>query len=319
VTREEPSADQLHAEAEAALYDAKRRAGQSAIVAFSDLGTPGMISTSKADALRALLAERAIDIAFQPIWDRLSHRLLGFEALARPSSRLGFDGPQEAFDVADALHLTEELDALCRESALARAHEVPADALLFLNVSPLTLERRLLPGTSLADLARSSGIDPKRIVLEITERSRARTGPVIDEAIRLRELGFRLALDDTGAGNAGLEMLSRMTVDFVKIDGEVIAKITNQRTARGVFAGIVAIARETGAYLIAEGIEDARTLASVASLRAPFEAGVGGLQGYLIGRPTIALPQNGGLARYEAAIGKRVSASSFPRAVERMA
>ena len=86
-----------------------------------------------------------------------------------------------------------------------------------------------------------------------------------------------------------------------------------------VGTGIVAIARETGAYLIAEGIEDARTLASVASLRAPFEAGVGGLQGYLIGRPSIALPQNGGLARYEAAISKRVSASSYPRAVEQMA
>ena len=312
------SADLLHAQAEAALYDAKRR-GQNSVVAFNDLGAPDVVSSAKADALRSLIGERAVDIAFQPIWDRAASRLLGFEALARPAARLGFDGPQEAFDVADALHLTEELDALCREVAFSRAHEVPAEALLFINVSPLTLERRLLPGNTLVDVARAAGIEPNRVVLEITERSRARTGPVIEEATRLRGLGFQLALDDTGAGNAGLEMLSRMTVDFVKIDGDVIAKITKQRTARGVFAGIVAIARETGAYLIAEGIEDTRTLASVASLRAPFEAGVAGLQGYLIGRPTVALPQNGAIQRYEAAIGKRVGGATYPRAVEQPA
>ena len=204
VASEEPTADQLHAEAEAALYDAKRRAGLSAIVAFSDLGTPGMISASKADALRALLGERAIDIAFQPIWDRLSHRLLGFEALARPAARLGFDGPADAFDVADALHMTEELGRALPRSRRSRVPtRMPPDALLFLNVSPAytgaapaggLVARRLWPARRESIRRVWSSRSPRR--------SRCAHGPRHrgGHAGYARYRAFRLALDDTGAG-----------------------------------------------------------------------------------------------------------------------
>src|SRR5207249_1069062 len=97
---------------------------------------------------------------------------------------------------------------------------------------------------------------PDRVVLEITERSMVRPDVVVREAKRLRNLGFGLALDDTGVGNSGLEVLSALPVDFVKIDRSVVAKGLTDKTARAVLAGIEAIARQTSAYVIAEGIEN---------------------------------------------------------------
>ena len=104
------------------------------------------------------------------------------------------------------------------------------------------------------------------------------------EAKRLRSLGFGLALDDTGAGNAGLEVLSQLPVDFVKIDRAVVAKGLTDKTARGVLTGITAIARETAAYVIAEGIENIEMFDLVRQM------GVQGVQGYLLGRPSETLP-----------------------------
>ncbi len=132
-------------------------------------------------------------------------------------------------------------------------------------------------------------------MLEITERSVARPGVVVREVKRLRQLGFRVALDDTGAGNAGLEMLSQVPVDFVKIDRTVVARALTDTAARAVLAGIIAIAQETGAYVIAEGIEDSAMLAlvrgvGVAEPTNGTRGGVQGVQGFLLGRPSQTMP-----------------------------
>ena len=92
----------------------------------------------------------------------------------------------------------------------ALASELPDGALLFLNVSPQTLEHDGLAGDSLVLAVRGAGYEPHQVVLEITERTDARKELLLPEAARLRRLGFKLALDDVGAGNAGLEMLSAL-------------------------------------------------------------------------------------------------------------
>ena len=93
----------------------------------------------------------------------------------------------------------------------------------------------------------------------------ARLDDVVREAARLRALGFLLALDDAGSGNSGLEMLSKLAVDFVKIDREVIVRAQGGAGGRGVLAGIIAIAHEMDAQIIAEGIEDASMLELIRS------------------------------------------------------
>jgi diguanylate cyclase (GGDEF)-like protein len=285
--------DTLQEQAEAALYEAKRR-GRDAVVTFTEIqDRVSILSPAKVQTVRRLLAEGHVRVAFQPIWDLQRGGIVAFEALARPAPDYGFAGPQEAFDIAERIGHAHDLDAVCRQAILARAAELPPDTLLFLNVSPQTLDHGLLAGTTLVEAVTAVGLTPERVVLELTERSVARLQVVVREAARLRSLGFKLALDDTGAGNAGLEMLSQVPVDVVKIDRGVVVKALTDRAARGVLAGIVAIARETDTYVIAEGIEDQAMLDLVrrVGVRAgSVQEGVQGVQGYLLGRPSEAIP-----------------------------
>ena len=154
---------------------------------------------------------------------------------------------------------------------------------VFCDVSPQTLEHGALAGDTLVAAVVAAGLTPERVVLEITERSIARLPAVVREARRLRRLGFGLALDDTGAGNAGLQMLSQVPVDFIKVDRAVVAQASTDTTAEAVLAALVAFAGKTGSRVVAEGIETVDMLEHVRG------AGVACAQGYLLGRPAAAL------------------------------
>jgi len=299
-----PEGEGLLDGAEAALAVAKRRGGNAVVTVDAVQDGAALTASAQSRALRRLLTEEQVAVAFQPIWDLAAGRVLAFEALARPAATYGFAGPQDAFDVAERAGQAHAFDTLCRRTILARAAALPATTLLFLNVSPQTLDHDLLAGTALRDEVAAAGLTPGRVVLEITERSVARPGVVMREAARLRALGFRLALDDAGAGNAGLEMLSAVPVDFVKVDRGVVARACTTTAARGVLAGILAIARETGAYVIAEGIETAEMLAFVrqAGGGAGPRGGIHGVQGYLLGRPREMLPDRAEAALLRALI-----------------
>lgn len=276
--------DALWGRADSAVYEAKRR-GRNVRVSFGDMHRPDPVVTmEQARALRALMDDGQVGMAFQPIWDLGTETVLGYEALARPTASYGLEGPLEAFRVAESIGHECDLDAICRAAALRRAGELPADSLLFLNFAPCTLTQ--MPGAAdrLREGAGAVGLDPGRLVVEISERSGAAVAAIVPEVTRLRELGFKVALDDVGAGNSGLEMLRRLTVDFVKIDRAVIASALEDRAGRAMLVSIVSFAREIEAFVIAEGIETPEMLALVR------EAGGGGIpvqgaQGYLLGRP----------------------------------
>jgi EAL domain-containing protein (putative c-di-GMP-specific phosphodiesterase class I) len=269
----------LHAQADAALREAKKR-GNNAAVAFNEIrDSSKLLQPQKVSALRRLLKEKQVNVHFQPIWDMASGKLLSYEALARPDAKYGFAGPQEAFDIAERIGRAHELDYVCVQAILSRARELPEDVLLFLNLTPQSLCHDLLTSAVLLTEVISAGLSPQRIVLELTERSIVELPIIIQEAAKLQKLGFRLALDDTGAGNAGLEMLSQLQIDFVKIDRALVVNALYDKSARGVLTGIRAIAREIGAYVIAEGIEDNTMLELVQCLE------IEAVQGYLLGRP----------------------------------
>ena len=251
------------------------------------------VAPDRAQALDAVLSERDLVCHYQPIWNLKSGDLLAVEALARLPHEHGFDGPSQAFDVAERAGRVHELDTLCVTRALEGAEQLPAGAALFVNVAPQTLDRDADGDTWLADAVGRSKLQPSQVVIEVTERVGAPTETVLRSIEHLRAAGLRIAIDDVGVGNSGLEMLRRVRPDFVKIDRTVVTESRTDPGARAVLAAIAAFASESGAYVIAEGIENDELLELVREsggglgVRAPR---IDGAQGYRLGRPAASMP-----------------------------
>ena len=272
----------IREQAGAALDEAKRR-GRNTVVAFDEIrADQPLFFPGRVEAVRTLIREGAIGVAFQPIWNIHHGTLIGYEALARPGGDDGID-PGLAFSVAERIGMAHDLDRVCRDAILAQAPMLPADVLLFLNVSAHALDCDDLAGSALVRAVEAAGLRPDQVVLEVTAGPTVPLDAVIREAARLRRLGFRLALDDTGTGTSELEMLSRLVVDFVKIDREVIVRALAGAGGRGILAGILAVAHEMGATIIAEGIESAEMLDVVRN--ATRSATQTAAQGYYLGAP----------------------------------
>jgi diguanylate cyclase (GGDEF)-like protein len=277
-------ADELRAEADAALYEAKRRGGAQ-VVHFDEIRELVPVSTTaKRDAVAHMVEQKLMGSAFQPIWDLDEQRLLGIEALARPlTSGLG---PAEAFDVAEQIGLGHELDELCVRAHLRNVPDLPEGALLFLNLTPKTLEIDSEDDDWLREAVDRSALEIEQVVIEVTERLGASTNAVISTLQRLRDCGFKIALDDVGTGNAGLEMLHRVAPEYVKLDRSIVASAAIDPTARAVLMAMATFGRQTGAFVIAEGIEDRETLEFLDTVEAR-EPGsmIQGGQGFGLGRP----------------------------------
>lgn len=287
------SADELRADADAALYEAKR-VGGNRTVGFAEIRDRVSVATTrKREAVRAMIDEERLQTVFQPIWSFDSGRLLGVEALTRPDPTLGLSGPTETFDIAEQIGRVHELDVLCVRRALWTGSLRPQGALLFLNLAPKTLELDAGGDDWLLARAAEAGFAPDQIVVEVTERVGARTAAVIEAMGSLREQGFELALDDVGTGNAGLEMLRRIGADYVKIDQSIVAAAPTEPNARAVLMAMATFARQTGTFVIAEGIEDEETLSflrGTEALDVPPGAIIQGGQGFRLGHPSAEMP-----------------------------
>jgi len=213
-------------------------------------------------------------MAFQPIVDVTANRTFAYEALVRTD--------EESLQRADVLIATAErlgrihdLGRTVRAQVARAAADVPDDVLIFVNVHGLELTDDDLfgPACALAPLA-------ARVVLEITERVGLDpvTGPA--QVARLRAHGYRIAVDDLGAGYAALGALATLEPEIVKLDMSLIRDIDRHDTKRRVVGAIATLCRELGSRVIAEGVE---TQAEFRTLRA---AGIDLIQGFLLARPT---------------------------------
>jgi EAL domain-containing protein (putative c-di-GMP-specific phosphodiesterase class I) len=293
VVRPGQSVDTLRSEADAALYEAKRHGGKR-VAYYEDISEHVVITTSdKREAVHRMIDEGGLSMVYQPIWNLATGELVGVEALARPDPSYELSGPHEAFDVAERIGRVHELDMLCTSQALALKADGSECPLLFVNLSPQTLDLDANDNDWLRAAAHGSDWPVDRVVVEVTERFGARTAAVIRSLERLRAQGFKIALDDVGTGNAGIEMLHRVGADFVKIDRSIVAAAPSEPNARAVLMAMATLAHHTGAFVIAEGIEDEEMLDFVRHVDGsdvrPANVIQGG-QGYGLGRPAHEIP-----------------------------
>jgi EAL domain-containing protein (putative c-di-GMP-specific phosphodiesterase class I) len=224
-------------------------------------------------------------MAFQPIVDLGAHRIWGYEALVRgPKGESAFSILNQ---VSDALRY--RFDQAARVMAIETAGRLfgQRDLRLSINFMPNAVyEPRACIKKSLA-AAKRAGFPRENLIFEFTENEKmADVGHVQRIVATYRELGFWTALDDFGAGYAGLALLARLQPDLIKIDMELVRDIHLSRSKQAIVAGIVGIARELDIVVLAEGVENESELTV---LRA---AGISLFQGYHFAKPALmALPE----------------------------
>jgi EAL domain-containing protein (putative c-di-GMP-specific phosphodiesterase class I) len=220
-------------------------------------------------------------MAFQPIVDVAAGSIWGYEALVR-----GLNG-EGAGDVLAAV--TEEnryrFDQACRVKAIELAGaQMPqgSRAKLSINFMPNAVyEPAACIRASLAAAARVD-FDPTRLMFEFTENEEVSDPAHVQNIIAsYQAMGFTTALDDFGAGHAGLALLARFQPDLIKLDMELIRGISTSAARRAIVRGIVGIAAELDVLVLAEGVETEAELLSVRS------AGIRLVQGYFFARPEI--------------------------------
>jgi len=282
----EETAEALVGRADEALYEAKL-AGRDRIKVAPSRATVAetLPATPWPSIVRALLDDRSIIAAYQPVVRIDTGEVFAYEALARPNRDRIDIGVERMFSSAQRMGLGRDLDWLCRRAALAGADWIQSGTPLFVNCSVSALLDPVHRVDQMLLVLRAVGRTPADVVLEITERE------VIMDLNRLlqvvnayRREGFRFAVDDVGEGHSTLEVLATVQPEFIKVARSLVREAVN-RGPRAAIRAVVAFAAEIGAEVIAEGVEQPATAAAMLGL------GVKLAQGYLFGRP--AIPEQG--------------------------
>lgn len=218
-------------------------------------------------------------MAYQPIVRWPGRTVFAFEALLR-STEPSLRSPPDLLDAAERLGRLHDLGRRIRDLVARSAPSAPADALLFVNLHAADLNdaELLAPSSPLSTIA-------TRVVLEVTERSSL--DGVLDlptKVSALRSLGFRIAVDDLGAGYAGLSSFSQLEPEFVKLDMSLVRGMDASPRKRSVVRAMAQLcSKELGIQVISEGVEPLERDALA-------EEGCELLQGYLFAKPDRNFP-----------------------------
>ncbi len=259
-----------------AVADAVRRRHLASVQrrAFELYGSAAVKESQATD--RAAHFERALDtlwMAYQPIVRWSSRSVLAYEALVRNDDSL-LRSPDALFDCAGQLGRLNRLGRTIRREvaeAMARAPE----QVFFVNLHPHDLDDDEL-------LSSSAPLSPfaSRVVLEVTERAAlTHIGDLRARLLRLRQMGYRLAVDDLGAGYAGLNWFAQLEPDVVKLDMSLTRDADTVPTKRRLIQSLTTLCGDLGIEVVAEGIETAAERDTVVA------CGCDVLQGYLFAKP----------------------------------
>ncbi|HEY4157490.1 MAG TPA: EAL domain-containing protein [Polyangiaceae bacterium] len=218
-------------------------------------------------------------VAFQPIVDARKKTVFGYEALMR-SKEPSLPHPGAVIDAAMRLGRLEGLGRLIRDYA-AQAIPVEPNGMLFVNlhITDLMDPELTSPDAPLSKIA-------NRVVLEVTERSSLdEVKDVRARVAALREMGYRIAVDDLGAGYAGLTSFTLLEPEIVKLDMSLVRNVHENSTKQKVIRSMTALSQDMGMTVVAEGVETAAERDALLELDCDL------LQGFLFARPGPPFPE----------------------------
>ncbi|KMK45931.1 putative bifunctional diguanylate cyclase/phosphodiesterase [Klebsiella michiganensis] len=284
----ESRTDYLYKCADLALYEAKKE-GSGNVQVFR----PGLLqrqqeNKSFEDDLMQALNKGEFRVYYQPIADTMNGEIYGYEALVRWFHPLrGSVPPTEFIPVAEKIGLINQLGEWVLRTACEAAASWSSPLKVSVNVSPVQLMNSSLTDT-VVTILRTTGLDPYRLDLEITEsdvfNENTRSLEILSQ---LRELGVQISIDDFGTGYSSLSRLSYFPFDKIKIDRSFVINIPDQKDDLDIVRLIISMGKSLHMRIVAEGVETEEQLQSLRKL------GCDLVQGYLIGKPgPLSSPEN---------------------------
>lgn len=232
------------------------------------------------EALEYIINEKQIKTVFQPIISIRDGVVLGYEALSRITCDSEIKNPEDLFNSAREFNYMWDLELLCRTKALESAYKFmipPFNKKLFINVNPNIMHDDSFKKGFTKDFLKQYTILPQNIIFEITERN------VIEDLIGFKSTvshyknqEYNIAIDDVGSGYSGLNLISDVAPDYIKLDMLLIRDINIDKIKYALVKGMVEFSKASNIKLIAEGIETYEELETIINL------GVQYGQGYFI-------------------------------------
>ncbi|AYG64766.1 MULTISPECIES: EAL domain-containing protein [unclassified Rhizobium] len=285
--RDGASAEQLYANADTALYRAKRAGRGHACFFDAEMDKAVRTRRQLENDLRQAILRRQLFLEYQPIYDVGSDSVSGYEALLRwAHPDRGVIDPETFIPIAEESGSIVPIGEWVLQQACQEAMRWSEPANIAVNLSPLQF---MIPTLydQIERILRKTGLEPQRLELEITEAALMRERTVVIATLqRLHRLGVRVVMDDFGTGFSSLSNLRAFPFDKIKVDRSFTGALEHDPAARSIVRAIIGLGHSLNMPVVTEGVE------TEIQRRIVIEEGCAQLQGIFFGKPDVGPSQH---------------------------